>query len=503
MVEKRKILINAIMSILQMIVISLTLFVLYKFLLRTIGIEQFGIWTLVMAITSVTQIANLGLSGSVVKFVAQYMAREEDTNVSEIIQTAALAIAVFVGLICSIGYPVIKWLLIFIIPHESLHLAVPILPLALVALWLMIVTSIFQSGIDGCQRIDLRSIILMGGSIFQLILCFVFAPLYGLMGVAYAQVIQNAAIMIVSWVLLRKLLPILPLVPCKWNKKLFKEIINYSLGFQLISITTMLYDPITKAFLSRFAGLSTVGYYEMASRMVLQARSFIVSANQVIVPAIANLQEKLPEKIQSVYLTSYHLLFYLSLPLYSLIIVCLPLISELWIGHYEGIFVILGTLLAIGWFLNTLNSPAYFTYLGIGELRWNISSHIAIGVLNAGLGFIFGTIYGGIGVVVAWITSLALGSSIVYIAYHIKNNIPLTELIPKESRLFATICLLGVIFNYLLKAEVDYISNIILLNVFLLLIFSAIIFIPLWFHPMRKRLIGWIANDLLTRGQGV
>ncbi len=320
------------------------------------------------------------------------------------------------------------------------------------------------------------------------------------MGLAYAEVVRNFIIMALSWFLLRKQLPILPLIPHKWNKKLFREVIAYSIKFQIISLTTMLYDPITKAFLSKFANLSMVGYYEMASKMVLQFRSFIVSANQVIVPAIANLQEKEPEKIQSLYLTSYKLLFYLSLPLYSFIIICAPLISELWIGRYENVFVFFGILLSIGWFLNTLNVPSYFAYLGIGELRWNVAAHVAVGVLNAGLGFILGKLYDGTGVVMAWVISLALGSSIVYIAYHINNKIPLSELIPKESRIVASICLLSIIFIFLLIPKIDYIPNPLLLNSIILLIFSAIIVVPLWFHPMRKKLTGWVANDLLKRG---
>ncbi len=63
--QKRQILINALMSIVQIIIISVVLFILYKFLLKTIGVEQLGIWSLVLATTSVSQIANFGLSGSV------------------------------------------------------------------------------------------------------------------------------------------------------------------------------------------------------------------------------------------------------------------------------------------------------------------------------------------------------------------------------------------------------------------------------------------------------
>ena len=495
--QKRQVLINAIMSVTQILVISVVLFILYKFLLKIIGVKQLGIWSLVLATTSVTQIANLGLSGSVVKFVAKYIARRESENVSGVIQTAALSVAAFVGLVLLIGYPIAKWALGLVIPNESLPLALSILPYAFLALWIMVITSIFQAGLDGYQRIDIRSLLLMGGAVLHLVLCFMLAPTYGLIGVAYARVIQNFTILLSSWFLLKRYLRLLPIFPYKWNKKLFKEIIGYGINFQVISITTMFYDPITKALLSKFGGLSMVGYYEMASRMVQQFRALIVSANQVLVPAIADLKEKTPEKIQSVYLTSYQLLFYLALPLYSLIIVCTPIISELWIGHYERIFVIFGILLAIGWFLNTLSGPAYFANLGTGELRWNVISHIVMALLNAGLGFLLGVFYDAIGVVVAWVVSLVLGSCIVFFPYHIRHRIPLIELLPRSSRVVTISCLVGVLCAIIIQHELNHMFNTITLNSIIFFSFSIIIFISLWLHPMRKRLIGWVADEFL------
>ena len=303
--QKQKILINAITSITQIVLIAVILFLLYRFLLDTIGIEQLGIWSLVIATTSVTQIANFGLSGSVAKFVAKYVAREEAENVSGVIQTASISVAVIIGTILLFTYPVIKWLLGLIIPVDSLRIALYILPYALLALWLLMITSIFQGGLDGYQRIYFRNLLLVGGALLNVVLCYILAPKYGLAGVAYARVIQVLTILVCSWLLLKKCLPTLPLFPFKWNRSIFKEVIGYGVNFQIISISVMLCDPITKALLSKFGGLSMVGYYEMASRMVGQFRALIVSANQVLVPAIADLKEKTPERIHSVYQTSY------------------------------------------------------------------------------------------------------------------------------------------------------------------------------------------------------
>jgi len=168
----------------------------------------------------------------------------------------------------------------------------------------------------------------------------------------------------------------------------------------------------------------------------------------------------------------------------------------LWIGHYEKAFVGFGILLSIGWFFNTLSAPSYFVNLGTGELRWNVVSHVAIAVLNAILGLILGVYFGGNGVVIAWIISLALGSSLIYLSYHIKHKVPLIDLLPRESRLLIAVSLLGAVF---ITAIQDKISYMIMIPV----IFTVTILLTLWFHPMRTRLMGWIFEELLGKKEGM
>lgn len=490
--RERRLLLNAAMSVVQIIIAGSVLFILYRFLLMTIGIEQLGLWSLVLSTTSITHFANLGFSGSVTKFVAQSVARGEKEKVSRLIQTATLSVAAFSGLILLIFYPFAIWILKIVVSDPLIPLAISILPYSFLALWFSLVCSIFQGGLDGFQRIDIRSLLLIGGAVLHLTLCLLFAPLHGLLGVAFARAIQSIILLICSWLLIRKQLRVLPNFPCKWDKEIFKKMLLYGANLQAISVTNMLYEPVTKVLLTRFGGLAMTGYYEMASRMVQQFRAIIVSANQVLVPLIAVLKEKNPDKIQSVYSVAYRLIFYISLPLYALIIISTPIISKIWLGNYEKTFVVFGILLSIGWFLNTLNVPAYFANLGIGRLGWNLTGHIAIALLNFVLGFLMGMSFGGIGVVIAWVISLAFGSSLIYLSFHLINRIPLSELIPNESIVLLGACFFGILSTTLIYENLRNSIDLNILNPMSIASFSLIVFLPLWFHPMRTHLKSWL-----------
>jgi O-antigen/teichoic acid export membrane protein len=499
--SKPRIFLNAASSVGYIVAVSVILFILYRYLLLTIGIEQLGIWSLVLAATSITQIANFGLSGSVVKYVAKYAAMERFEEVSVIIQTAALTVAGFIGIVLLAGYPLTRWILRLVIPQSSLSLALGILPFAFVTFWFMAISSVFLAGLDGLQKIFIKNVLLVGGSTLYLLLCVALAPRYGIKGVALARIVQDLTFLLFGWVLLKTKLHGLPMVPHRWTLSTFKEIIVYGLNFQVISLMSLCYDPLTKALLSKFGGLSSVGYYEMASRLIQQLRSLIVSANQVLVPAIADLQERLPDRIRTVYRTSCHLIYYLALPMYSMSILSLPLVSRIWIGRVERGFVLFGVLLSVGWFFNTLNGPAYFANLGMGELKWNVISHVAIALFNLALGLWLGRSFGGIGVIGGWAVALAAGSSLILLSYHFRHRIPFGELIPPSSGALTGISIIAILaFFFIMRFRVPS-KDPAFLSALILVVFFGAILIPLWRNPMRRRLASWIVDDMAATRQ--
>lgn len=476
------------MAVIQVVVFGGVLFLLYRYLLRTIGSEQVGIWSIVLATASVSRISEMGFTGSAVKYTARYIARGEKNKASEVIQTTAITIGVVLACVLAGGYPLIAWLMGKIIPAAHIPDALAILPYALVSVWIGTVAGVFLSGLDGCQRIDLRVLLSMLATVLLLVLSWIWVPEYGLVGLAWAQIGQGMLMLLGSWVLLRRELPSLPLLIFNWRYSLFREMFQYGFNFQVISIFGMLIDPTTKALMTKFGGLTSVAYYEMANRMVTQFRSLLVSANQVMVPKVANLHENAPEEIPKIYLDSYRVIFFLSLPLYVGVAAVAPLASELWIGHYEQSFVVYAALISTAYWLNTLTGPAYFVNLGTGVLRWNIWSFVVMAPLNLALGYSLGIIFGGWGVVFGYLLALVIGSSLVILGYHRDHHILLAELFPRESKQLFVACCIGLMAGwaafYLLEVPTGSLAK-----AGLSLAICIIVIAPVsWMHPLRKKM---------------
>lgn len=493
--QKKRLFSNAAMSMLQVLVVSGTLFVLYRVLLKTIGVKQLGIWSLVMATGSLTQLANLGLVGGVTRFVAKYAARGEHDLASRVVQTAITSLGLSTGV-------VLAGLLLFarpafslFMPADSLRVGLSIVPYAFLSLWIAILAGVFQAGLDGYQRIDAKNIVVMTGSLIYLGLCCIFALKWGLVGVAAASVLQNLWLLVVTRYALKKRLPSLPVFRYRWDRALFKEMLGYGVKFQVMSVAAMVTDPVTKVFMSRFGGLAAVGYYEMCNRMVQQLRAFIVTPGFTLVPAAADLKERAVERIKALYDSSYNLTFCVAAAVYGLVIMYAPLISRVWIGHYEKTFVTFTVLLSIAWFFNVLAVPAYFINLGTGDLRWNVAAHVGAAIVNGLAGFVLGRHLGSFGVVLAWVIALiSCGGLVVSVGYHISHGIPLSRLIPRSSIVLVAVCIFGIAVTYLVVPQFAGATRgpgVPLVNYGLL---SVAVISLLWVHPSRKQLFRLITD---------
>lgn len=490
---RRQIISNALTTFAQVIGSAATLFFLYRFLIRAVGLERLGIWSLVLATTSVVTLANQGYSTSIVKFVAKYAAREQPDEVSLLMQTAVVTIGLALAVVSAALYPVSKWILILVLPHKSLAEALAILPLALVSLWLTILEGVLQACLAGLQRITICNYLEFGGSVSYLGLAFLLVPGRGLLGLAYAQAIQSAAILVITWLLLRRQMKALPIVPHRWSRSLFSELAAYGLHFQLITSSQALREPVTKALLTKFGGLALTGLYDMAARCVVTLRELLVQSNQVLVPTISHLQERDPKSIPAVYRESYRLIFFLAVPAFTSLAVVSPFISRVWIGRYEPVFVEFVAILCAGWIVNVLANPAYVMDLGTGSLLWVSVGCISTAVLNAVLGFLWGRRFGGPAVVATAAFSLAIGYLIVLAAYHLDNRVPFSHLLPKESGGILATSSLGVLLVLpFLRATPAHANFSLLLKASAVTVLIALILITMWIHPMRQRLLRWV-----------
>lgn len=446
--QKSKLFFNSIAAIGQVLIVGIVYLVLYRYLLVTLGIELLGVWSLIIASTSLALIANFGISTSIIKFVATYYARNDFDRLRKLIFTAA----VFIIGTYSIISVVILIAGTYVLPHfieaKYLPIALEILPFSLLSLIINALGGVISSCLDGIQKNYIKSYIVSFSSIVLFALSVLLTPKFGLKGLIFAQIFQAIIVLVASIYYLSKSIKSIFTLQWNWSKSLFKEIINYGIKMQALSFMQMSFEPVTKALLSKYGGLAMVGYYEMASRLVTQLRGLIVSANQVIIPVVAEAKETKETYVKELYIKTFSIVLLFDIVLITGIIITAPIISFLWIGKIVPFFLFAVVLNSIVAFVNICSNPAYFSYLGEGKLNWLIYSYIAITLLNPILSYFLGVEFNGYGVVVGWNIAFLIGSLLVLFSYHQKNHISWKSLLSLHDLWFIFLASLTSIFGY-------------------------------------------------------
>jgi O-antigen/teichoic acid export membrane protein len=446
---------NIFWNISNVLVSGVSLFLVYRYLLKTIGAEQLGIWSVVLAGASIAKVSELGMGGSITKFVATYRAEEKTEKAAVILETAFLSVSLIMGAIVVLSYPLFAMIVKWAVPIEQHSKALELLPWGLASIWFSTTMSIPQAGLDACSRFDQRNKIQIIMSCSYVGALVVVVPRFGLLGIAYCQVMQSMLTAAISYFLLRRNIRELRWVPTRWSYSHFREIIPFAATVQLGTLSALFFEPITKAMLSKWGGLSAAAYYEMASQMIAKFRAVMIAANQVITPIVSRLNVVDSGEILWTYTRHYRLTWAFSVPAYTILLIFLYPICQFWIGAMNSVFIEFCVALSVGYWFATINGPAYFTNLGTGDAKSNTLSLLVTGVINPFSTYLLGSFYGGTGVVLGSVSSLVFGAVLLIYMFHQKMKIGVKSMMPSESKVLLVISIVAAVAAGEILGDVD------------------------------------------------
>lgn len=480
---------NALANVLQTLASAGLLFALYRYINATLGVALLGVWSVVLAAVSASRLADLGLSAGVTRFVARDLARGDPDRAAQVIDTAALTLMASVGAVAPLLDPLIAKLLPHLFQGAHLPQALEILPYALASLWLTIVAAVFQGGLDGCQRMDLRAGLVVSGQALLLALALWLVPQLGLVGLAWAQMGQGLFLAIGGRLLLRCALPEISPLPHRWRLPMLREMLCYGMTLQAAAVFMLLLDPIAKALMARVGGAAAAGYFEMANQVALKIRSVIVAANQAIVPRVAELAEIAPVQLARVYRANMSLLLIVTAPTFALAFAWAGGVSWLLLGQYRPEFVSVFGILLLPWGFNIFAGPAYFSNMGMGQVGWNAISHLVMGTVNLVLGWLLGSRFGADGVVFAYAVAVVTGSGILIAIFQQKNGLGWHDSVAPEHFWLIAACIAVAGFGLLYPVGPD--SSLVSLITVRVLVPVVFIGVAAWRHPLRREIYRW------------
>ena len=389
---------------------SLVAFFLTPLIIYKLGTSTYGIWSLVHSLIGYLGLIDMGIRGSVGRYINYYLARDDNQRVNQVVSTSIS----FLTIVCLVGVSVayvisINFKLFFPkTPNELLKSLEIILPLMSINVWLAFMTSIFRNIMMALDRFEVLNGISLGMLVLQTSgIVLVLYQGHQLIGLAVVLTVTSLVTLVVTYKVASSFYKALQVNPGHANRDRFLEMWKFGMASFTTRAASESIHHSDRVIVMIFLGPSMVAIYSIARTLLELGQKVIEQIGSTLYPSImkagsvSNIDD-----LQRIFTEYARLSFYFG----TLIFVGLSVFGEqfiqLWLGpefiEATGVLAILcfAELLshfgaAGGSLLFSLDKLRFNLLSSIGEASSNIVLSIVLvsvfdmGIIGVALGTLF------------------------------------------------------------------------------------------------------------------
>lgn len=443
-----KIIRNAMFGGLRYIFVAPIPFIMTPLILYEIGVKGYGTWAVFLAINGLTSLADLGLFGTLSKFVAEYYAHRDFDALSKALNSGLAVFLLLAGTIGGALWIATPWLSIRLfhgsnVPRGEL---ITLFRLFLIVIAANIVNLLFSSVTTGLQRLDLTNMISAANVFLNALFsaCLLLGG-FGLRGLVYGYSAAGLITVITYVITVRRLLPQVIINPRHFDRQEARKMFGFGFRLYVTQAAVAVHNQIEKVFLAMLVGVAPVGWYDIASDVALKIRGAIGFLLSPVLPAASELNALGDEtRTRELYYRTHKYLALIGVPAICFVVAVSSRFVDLWIGPQLKIVAFPLSVLVVVSFVNLVTGPGFLIFAGSGYLKPGVDSAILGIVLNVVLSF--GLIYkfGFAGAVLGTSAALVLASGYFITSFHRHTHYPFGRLL-REGYLKPALCSLFVL----------------------------------------------------------
>jgi O-antigen/teichoic acid export membrane protein len=232
-----------------------------------LGKAAYGLWVLTTSITAYFSVLDLGYSGALVKFVAQYRAKRDFRGLNEILSTTFHLFVIF-GIVTYLVAIVIAMFLdnVLTIAPEQLHVARVVLLVTSLHFALGTACSVFGAVINGFERYDINNITGTISSVLVAVVNVVVLSLgYGLVELVIATTVVKVLTYAVYRANAYRVYRGLDLSPASFRRHRLREVTSFSMFMLLIDWANKMNYSIDTIVIGVMLGTTAVAVWTIGS----------------------------------------------------------------------------------------------------------------------------------------------------------------------------------------------------------------------------------------------
>ncbi len=385
-------------------------FILFKFIVDNVGETDYGIYLLVTAITGYFGILDLGIGHSLVKFVAQYHAKDDKEKLNEVINTT-FYIFLIVGIIGAVVLFLIgKFLLGYFVDDEIYLKAQAIMYLIGATFIFSLSLASLKGVLAGLQRYDILAFITLIMSLVNLAIVVLVLSLGGNIVdlVFYTTITGLLGFIITAWYI-QRLLPYVSIKFSNMKRGMVKVLMDLSMSVFLLSIFVMIIYYTDRLVIGLLIDVTLLTFYQAAWKLYGIPTKIPEIGLYAVIPVASELEatDNLPA-LRRLFLRGTKYVLAMSLALAVPLVFLSKGLLTIWMGDEYGQYYIIIQILTISIFFDFNNYVATLILIGMNRIKKFVKYYGIVAVMNLGLSIFL--VHQGFG-----LTGVALGTTIPFV----------------------------------------------------------------------------------------
>ena len=379
-------------------------FLLSPFLVHTLGDTQYGIWSIVSALTGYMALLDLGVSSAIAKYVARFKALKDYHSLNTVI-ASGLAIMIVVGVLLVILSPLLASGVVRLSGIEG-PLADTVYTLVIVAsidICIFVITGVLIGSMYGFQRFEVINAVNLTVSLIRaLLFYYALTHGYGLVTMGIISLVGNIVAGLCMLLALKMTEPNVRINLKKAERPTVVSIFNFS-KFTFLSMVAMQLVYYSDAFvIGYFMSAAAITYYTIPWSLAEYTNKLILAVAQTFTPVFSG-QDATEgnDDIYQTYITGTKLMLFISNLLCGGVLVVGYYFLSIWMGpHYAEKCAVI---LSIMFVTQAVKGPQLLSYsILLATSRHKIFSfyNFCFSILNLALSIILIQKYELIGVAV-------------------------------------------------------------------------------------------------------
>jgi O-antigen/teichoic acid export membrane protein len=345
-------------------------FVMPRLIGDALGQATLGVWDLAWSVIAYLGFLELGLSGSVNRFVAQHLARNDLTALTRSVSTVALFLKA-VGVLVALGaLAMAMWGLPLFAGPLGAELQTAQLVVVILGAEMAISISLAANlgVIVGCLRSDLHYAVSTAVSILTLVgMVTVVTFAGGLPAIALIHMVVVAGGEVARWRIARTVCPQLTIDYSTVSWSIWREQARFTAKTASPTVADILANHSTSVLIALHLGPSALAVFSRPRNLVRQVRTLVARVGYILAPAASSLQAQAKdEELKETVLEKSFQVALLTIPASALLAVLGDDVIRLWMGA-EYVQPWLMAIISLGTLPSLIQEPAWSVMSGMNR----------------------------------------------------------------------------------------------------------------------------------------